>query len=192
MLLLPSESKERITLGIALVVINVIQINVITGSIEKSYASIPNILKYHVLTLILVVLSVILSIFILNIYNRGPRRKKMPQILRTIFLKGLRRLVCLGDDTYRPTDEQEAMSMRGKDVVVGVTEEKPPQTPGGNMDEINKHMQSLAQRDSILDARQEILAEWQQLAMVIDRILFILFLIVFIISTISLFSVTSY
>ncbi|XP_029656644.1 neuronal acetylcholine receptor subunit alpha-5 [Octopus sinensis] len=192
MFLLPSESKERITLGIALIVVCVMQINVINNSLPKGYSTTPVILTYHVLTLFLVALSVILSIFILNIYNRGPRRKKMPQILRTIFLKGLRKLVCLGDDTYQPTDEQEAMSMRGKDVVVGVNEEKPPQTSGGNMDEINKHMQSLAQRDSILDARQEILSEWQQLAMVIDRILFILFLIVFIISTISLFPDASY
>ncbi|XP_052831251.1 neuronal acetylcholine receptor subunit alpha-7 [Octopus bimaculoides] len=163
MFLLPSESKERITLGIALVVISVIQINVISNWLAKSQAGNPVILTYHVLTLILVALSVILSIFILNIYNRGPRRKKMPQILRTIFLKGLRKLVCLGDDTYHPTDEQETMSMRGKDVVVGVNDEKPPQTSGGNMDEINKHMQSLAQRDSVLDARQEVLAEWQQM-----------------------------
>eukprot|EP00106_Octopus_bimaculoides_P002021 XP_014769463.1 PREDICTED: neuronal acetylcholine receptor subunit alpha-5-like [Octopus bimaculoides] len=169
MFLLPSESKERITLGIALIVVCVMQINVINNSLPKGYSTIPVILTYHVLTLILVAFSHPLNLSL------------------QIFLKGLRKLVCLGDDTYHPTDEQETMSMRGKDVVVGVNDEKPPQTSGGNMDEINKHMQSLAQRDSVLDARQEVLAEWQQMAMVIDRIMFILFLIIFVISTISIF-----
>lgn len=57
-----------------------------------------------------------------------------------------------------------------------------------DMDEVKKHVRSLAIRGAVLEARQEVFAEWQQVALVIDRIMCIFFLLTFLISTITLFA----
>ncbi|GAB1606926.1 neuronal acetylcholine receptor subunit alpha-5-like [Argonauta hians] len=192
--LLPPDSKERISLGIALLLACLLQIYVINEILPRHHAKIPVIIIYHVLTLVSISLSLVLSIFILNIYNRGPRRRKMPEIVRQIFLRSLRRLVCLGGDAYYPLNEQETVSMRGLDraadteVIVRPQDNQVVPKTERDMDEIKKHVRSMALRGAVLDARQEIFAEWQQVALVIDRILCIFFLLTYLISTTCLFA----
>ncbi|CAI9738544.1 neuronal acetylcholine receptor subunit alpha-5-like [Octopus vulgaris] len=79
--LIPPESKERITLALCIMGIN--EINTV---IPRYHSNVPIIVIYYVLTLVWVALSVILSIFVLNIHNRGPRRKKVPAIIRQVRL----------------------------------------------------------------------------------------------------------
>lgn len=194
MFLLPPDSKERITMGTVLFLCTLLQITLIHEILPRQHETVPIIVIYHLLTLVWVTLSIILSIFILNVYNRGPRRRKMPEIVRQVFLRSLRRLVCLGGDAYYPLDEQETVSMRGldraseSDVIVRQQDNQAIPKAERDMDEVKKHVRSLAIRGAVLEARQEVFAEWQQVALVIDRIMCIFFLLTFLISTITLFA----
>ncbi|XP_014769464.1 neuronal acetylcholine receptor subunit alpha-10 [Octopus bimaculoides] len=111
-----------------------------------------------------------------------------------IFLRGIHHLVCLGSNTYYAVDEEETLSMRGfdrpneRDAKTGVQGSQAVPKSERDMDEIKKCVQYLAQRATITGARQEITAEWQQVALVIDRILFIFFVLTFFISTLSVFA----
>lgn len=101
-------------------------------------------------------------------------------------------MVCLGGDAYYPLDEMETITMRGLDKTTNIHDvdyPKPtdmtshPSKLERDVEEILKHMRTLATKEAILDARLEIRSEWQQVAMVVDRILCFLFMLIFFIST---------
>lgn len=58
----------------------------------------------------------IASIWVINTQSRGPRGRRVPELMRQCILRGLRRLVCLGDDAYFPLNEIDTLSMKSLDI----------------------------------------------------------------------------
>lgn len=190
-LLLPPESNERITLG-SIVILSILFINVnLWDTLPAAHNQIPAISVYYTLTLLWSVASLMCSILILNLHHRGPRRAKVPDTIRWIFLRSLRRLVCLGTDNYYPLSDMEAISMRGL---------QPPGNAGnqevrGNstssklerdMEDVSRQLNHLSTRFAKKEVRHDVLDEWHQVALVIDRTLFLLFIFIFILCSIIL------
>lgn len=80
--------------------------------------------------------------------------------------------------------------MRGLDRQVEIRQEMTPQQSKleKDVEDILRHVHSLNIRSTVLESRQEVKNEWQQVALVIDRILFIFFLFTFLMYTVILLS----
>lgn len=57
-----------------------------------------------------------------------------------------------------------------------------------DVEQILKHMRGIAIRNSVSDARADIRSEWQLVAMVIDRLLFGLYVLMIFIATVGVFA----
>ena len=101
-----------------------------------------------------------------------------------IFLKSLKKLVCLGDDTYYPLDESETISMRGLDKAI-ISVDSSSKVEGSRLEkdveEILRHVHSLVVNNTAKEARFDVRSEWHQVAIVFDRILFFVFMLTFVI-----------
>ena len=101
-----------------------------------------------------------------------------------VFLKSLKKLVCLGEDTYYPLDESETISMRGLDKQI-LTVDSTTKTEGSRLErdveEILRHIHTLVVNSTAKQARLDVRSEWHQVAIVFDRILFFIFMLTFII-----------
>lgn len=185
--MLPPESKERITLGSILMLGILLLLTMLQDALPDTHSTVPTLVSYYTITAVWITLSILTSIWTINVQSRGPRRKKVPMFIRHFFLRGLKRLVCLGDDTYYPLDESETVSMRGLDRPLD-TSTKPDTTTSQSkmekdIEEILRHVHTMAFRSTVLEARQDVRNEWHQVAIVIDRLLCFLFFITFLLYT---------
>jgi hypothetical protein len=83
---LPSDCGEKLTLGISILVALLVFYLLLIELIPPTSLVIPLLGKYLLFTLILVILSILLTIFILNLHHREPSIHKMPRWVRNIFI----------------------------------------------------------------------------------------------------------
>ena len=83
---LPSDSGEKLTLGISILVALLVFYLLLIELIPPTSLVIPLLGKYLLFTLVLVNLSILLTIFVLNLHHRRPTTHKMPQWMRRIFI----------------------------------------------------------------------------------------------------------
>ncbi|XP_064607615.1 neuronal acetylcholine receptor subunit alpha-2-like isoform X2 [Liolophura sinensis] len=186
--ILPPESKEKVTLGGIILLCLTVSMTSLEEILPSEQFNMPIIALYEAITMVLVAVSIILCVIITNLHSRGPRKKK-------IFLQGLKRVACFGEDTYYPLDEMETISMRGLDrhMTEAESNQKASETSSSSkmekdVEQILKHMRGVAIRNSVSDARADIRSEWQLVAMVIDRLLFGLYVLMIFITTVGVFA----
>ena len=90
---LPSSSGEKIALGIYVLVALLVFYLLLIELIPPTSLVIPLLGKYLLFTLILVNLSILLTIFILNLHHRKPNTHKMPYWMRRVFIDILPKLL---------------------------------------------------------------------------------------------------
>lgn len=182
--MLPPNCNERLTLGSVLLLGIILMLSMIQEFLPEAHPSLPYLVQYYCLSMVWIALSIISSIWIINTYDRGPRKRKVPSVVRQIFLKSLKKLVCLGDDTYYPLDESETISMRGLDKTI-ISVDGSSKGDGSRLEkdveEILRHVHSLVVNNTAKEARLDIRSEWHQVAIVFDRILFFVFMLTFVI-----------
>lgn len=86
---LPSDSGEKLTLGISILVALLVFYLLLIELIPPTSLVIPLLGKYLLFTLILVNLSIIITIMILNLHHRKPTTHKMPEWMKKVFLSVL-------------------------------------------------------------------------------------------------------
>lgn len=182
--MLPPDCKERLTLGSVLLLGIILLLSMIQEFLPEAHPNLPYLVQYYCLTLIWIALSLISSIWVINTYDRGPRKRKVPSFVRQIFLKSLKKLVCLGEDSYYPLDESETISMRGLDKQI-ITLDSTTKIEGSRLEkdveEILRHVHSLVVKSTAKEARLDVRSEWHQVAIVFDRVLFFIFMLTFVI-----------
>jgi nicotinic acetylcholine receptor, invertebrate len=100
---LPSSSGEKIALGIYVLVALLVFYLLLIELIPPTSLVIPLLGKYLLFTLILVNLSILLTIFILNLHHRKPNTHKMPVWMRRVLIDILPKFLMI----ERPKEAQK-------------------------------------------------------------------------------------
>uniref|UniRef100_A0A087YA85 Cholinergic receptor, nicotinic, alpha 6 n=1 Tax=Poecilia formosa TaxID=48698 RepID=A0A087YA85_POEFO len=97
---LPSDCGEKVTLCISVLLSLTVFLLVITETIPSTSLVIPLIGEYLLFTMIFVTLSIVITVFVLNVHYRTPMTHTMPCWVRSVFLKVLPRIMLM----RRPID----------------------------------------------------------------------------------------
>ncbi|XP_053450163.1 neuronal acetylcholine receptor subunit alpha-3 isoform X2 [Nycticebus coucang] len=90
---LPSDCGEKVTLCISVLLSLTVFLLVITETIPSTSLVIPLIGEYLLFTMIFVTLSIIITVFVLNVHYRTPTTHTMPTWVKTVFLNLLPRIM---------------------------------------------------------------------------------------------------
>uniref|UniRef100_A0A3Q3VPG3 Uncharacterized protein n=1 Tax=Mola mola TaxID=94237 RepID=A0A3Q3VPG3_MOLML len=166
---LPSDCGEKVTLCISVLLSLTVFLLVITETIPSTSLVIPLIGEYLLFTMIFVTLSIVITVFVLNVHYRTPMTHTMPEWVRTVFLSVLPRVMLM----RRPIDQ-------------GCS---PPASITGGM-EIKQAIESvkyIAENMRTRNKAKEVEDDWKYVAMVIDRIFLWVFVTVCVLGTLGLF-----
>uniref|UniRef100_A0A8C8RJ34 Cholinergic receptor nicotinic alpha 2 subunit n=1 Tax=Pelusios castaneus TaxID=367368 RepID=A0A8C8RJ34_9SAUR len=163
---LPSDCGEKITLCISVLLSLTVFLLLITEIIPSTSLVIPLIGEYLLFTMIFVTLSIIITVFVLNIHHRSPSTHKMPHWVRTVFLDFVPRWLFM----RRPS---VLTPMKGLVGLLG-----PPMTLYGSLSPTHLTLSLVC---------LQVKEDWKYVAMVIDRIFLWMFIIVCLLGTIGLF-----
>ncbi|KAK3532269.1 hypothetical protein QTP86_014288, partial [Hemibagrus guttatus] len=101
---LPSDCGEKVTLCISVLLSLTVFLLVITETIPSTSLVIPLIGEYLLFTMIFVTLSIVITVFVLNVHYRTPTTHAMPSWVRAVFLRALPRIMLM----RRPMDQSES------------------------------------------------------------------------------------
>ncbi|XP_041800590.1 neuronal acetylcholine receptor subunit alpha-3 [Chelmon rostratus] len=104
---LPSDCGEKVTLCISVLLSLTVFLLVITETIPSTSLVIPLIGEYLLFTMIFVTLSIVITVFVLNVHYRTPKTHTMPCWVRTVFLRLLPRVMFM----TRPERDPEQVTM---------------------------------------------------------------------------------
>ncbi|XP_073707171.1 neuronal acetylcholine receptor subunit alpha-3 [Garra rufa] len=90
---LPSDCGEKVTLCISVLLSLTVFLLVITETIPSTSLVIPLIGEYLLFTMIFVTLSIVITVFVLNVHYRTPKTHTMPSWVRQVFLSLLPRVM---------------------------------------------------------------------------------------------------
>lgn len=98
---LPSDCGEKVTLCISVLLSLTVFLLVITETIPSTSLVIPLIGEYLLFTMIFVTLSIVITVFVLNVHYRTPMTHTMPEWVKAVFLGVLPRVMLM----RRPIDQ---------------------------------------------------------------------------------------
>ncbi|XP_055984751.1 neuronal acetylcholine receptor subunit alpha-3 [Sorex fumeus] len=109
---LPSDCGEKVTLCISVLLSLTVFLLVITETIPSTSLVIPLIGEYLLFTMIFVTLSIVITVFVLNVHYRTPTTHTMPTWVKAIFLDLLPRVMFM----TRPAGNEEPLAQKPKAV----------------------------------------------------------------------------
>uniref|UniRef100_A0A669CRZ9 Cholinergic receptor, nicotinic, alpha 4b n=1 Tax=Oreochromis niloticus TaxID=8128 RepID=A0A669CRZ9_ORENI len=174
---LPSQCGEKITLCISVLLSLTVFLLLITEIIPSTSLVIPLIGEYLLFTMVFVTLSIIITVFVLNVHHRSPQTHGMPHWVRRVFLD----LV------------PQVLFMNGKEKLP-FNRKKPPAEPGSGsyLPQLvgNEGRQTGQKPHCVIlsyHLETEVKEDWKYVAMVIDRIFLWMFVLVCILGSVGLF-----
>ncbi|XP_048225407.1 neuronal acetylcholine receptor subunit alpha-3 isoform X2 [Perognathus longimembris pacificus] len=214
---LPSDCGEKITLCISVLLSLTVFLLLITETIPSTSLVIPLIGEYLLFTMVFVTLSIVITVFVLNVHYRAPATHAMPAWVKTVFLGLLPRVMfmarpaaaagaaggapgpraCPGAepgalDCCEPGSACPACRQhRGAKLSnLGANLAGRPGSEPALPPEIRdaiRSVQYIAETMRAQNAAKEVQDDWKYVAMVIDRIFLWLFILVCILGTAGLF-----
>ncbi|XP_012723638.2 neuronal acetylcholine receptor subunit alpha-3 isoform X1 [Fundulus heteroclitus] len=147
---LPSDCGEKVTLCISVLLSLTVFLLVITETIPSTSLVIPLIGEYLLFTMIFITLSIVITVFVLNVHYRTPKTHTMPRWVRRVFLGLLPRVMFM----TRPEREAEKVT------VAGSVEAMQPRTcavhPSGTLQKQHKPQALASSVVSSLTSRQRL------------------------------------
>uniref|UniRef100_A0A8C5GYD0 Neuronal acetylcholine receptor subunit alpha-3-like n=1 Tax=Gouania willdenowi TaxID=441366 RepID=A0A8C5GYD0_GOUWI len=207
---LPSDCGEKVTLCISVLLSLTVFLLVITETIPSTSLVIPLIGEYLLFTMIFVTLSIVITVFVLNVHYRTPMTHTMPEWVRSVFLGVLPKVMLM----RRPIDQGSTSpasikagggggaskkrknsldSGSGSISVGGITASSPVNAVVAFSvvsPEIKQAIESvkyIAENMRTRNKAKEVEDDWKYVAMVIDRIFLWVFVTVCVLGTVGLF-----
>ncbi|XP_070194044.1 neuronal acetylcholine receptor subunit alpha-10-like [Littorina saxatilis] len=190
--LLPADSTAKITLGGLLQVSICICLRTLCDMLHHNHGSVPSIAIFSIASLALTSISIVMAAFVMSLASRGYTAKPVPAWLSTTFLGrcGLRRWLCM--DQYLPVERQPpfATLKNGTDNSVEADADAASLKGSDSSDakELTRSLRLMLGRYSAEQLVQQGGGEWPEIARVVDRLLFVVFVILFMLTSISLLS----
>ncbi|VDO76836.1 unnamed protein product [Heligmosomoides polygyrus] len=92
---LPTDSGEKMTLTISVLLSIVVFLLLVSKILPPTSSTIPLMAKYLLLTFVLNVITILVTVIIINVYFRGPTTHRMPIWVRTLFLQWMPFVMCM-------------------------------------------------------------------------------------------------
>uniref|UniRef100_A0A670Z0P0 Acetylcholine receptor subunit alpha n=1 Tax=Pseudonaja textilis TaxID=8673 RepID=A0A670Z0P0_PSETE len=175
---LPSDCGEKITLCISVLLSLTVFLLVITETIPSTSLVIPLIGEYLLFTMLFVTLSIVITVFVLNVHYRTPRTHTMPEWVRVVFLKFLPRIMFM---TQPPSNKEEGRPEKSMEALF------PSSFISPEMRDVMDSIKYIAENMKLQNKAKETQDDWKYVAMVIDRIFLWVFTLVCILGTAGLF-----
>ncbi|XP_067904980.1 neuronal acetylcholine receptor subunit alpha-4-like isoform X2 [Heterodontus francisci] len=191
---LPSDCGEKITLCISVLLSLTVFLLLITEIIPSTSLVIPLIGEYLLFTMIFVTLSIVITVFVLNVHHRSPHTHTMPAWVRKFFLDSIPRVLFM---------QRPAAVNKNCNKLIGLMHEVLSSSthPAEAEDEQNHLKVSLTPAMKLAmegvhyiadhlraeDADFLVKEDWKYVAMVIDRIFLWIFIIICLLGTLGLF-----
>uniref|UniRef100_A0A3B3TZ13 Cholinergic receptor nicotinic alpha 3 subunit n=1 Tax=Poecilia latipinna TaxID=48699 RepID=A0A3B3TZ13_9TELE len=181
---LPSDCGEKVTLCISVLLSLTVFLLVITETIPSTSLVIPLIGEYLLFTMIFVTLSIVITVFVLNVHYRTPKTHTMPCWVRHVFLGLLPKVMFM----TRPERDPEKLSnlnnlSEDSGKCVASVMSLLPLSP--EVREAIESVKYIAENMRLQNEAKE--DDWKYVAMVIDRIFLWVFVLVCILGTAGLF-----
>uniref|UniRef100_A0A1I7W8T5 Neur_chan_memb domain-containing protein n=1 Tax=Heterorhabditis bacteriophora TaxID=37862 RepID=A0A1I7W8T5_HETBA len=110
---LPCEASEKITLAISILLALVVFLLLVSKILPPTSSTIPLMAKYLLMTFVMNMITIMVTVVIINVYFRGPATHTMPDWVRTVFLKHLPMLLIMkrpeGNDLPRRKKEGKSV-----------------------------------------------------------------------------------
>uniref|UniRef100_A0A8C5SNM5 Cholinergic receptor nicotinic alpha 1 subunit n=1 Tax=Laticauda laticaudata TaxID=8630 RepID=A0A8C5SNM5_LATLA len=193
---LPTDSGEKMTLSISVLLSLTVFLLVIVELIPSTSSSVPLIGKYMLFTMVFVITSIIITVIVINIHHRSPSTHTMPQWVRKIFIETIPNVMFFST-MKRPsknkqenrifTDDMDISEISGKQGPATMNFQtsltKNPDVKNA-IEGIKYIAESMKSDQESNDAAEE----WKFVAMVIDHLLLGIFMLVCIIGTLAVFA----
>ncbi|XP_052796704.1 neuronal acetylcholine receptor subunit alpha-10-like isoform X2 [Mya arenaria] len=230
---LPPDSGEKITLGITVLLAFSVFMLLIAENMPATSEFVPLIGIYLTVTMGMTSLSIILTVFVLQLHHVGPHQKGVPRWLQVLSYDILSSMLCMRprlnpfiyrtshqhDHTFQYTEPVELVSQpyrtngvithktanRAQTVPINQNHVTSPVTQNvlhnnqfenhfnatmvapdgeGTQNRITSSLKILMEKQDIEERHQDIVNEWRFVALIMDRVLFWLFLFAAVISSI--------
>uniref|UniRef100_A0A3B4A9Z6 Uncharacterized protein n=1 Tax=Periophthalmus magnuspinnatus TaxID=409849 RepID=A0A3B4A9Z6_9GOBI len=211
---LPSDCGEKVTLCISVLLSLTVFLLVITETIPSTSLVIPLIGEYLLFTMIFVTLSIVITVFVLNVHYRTPKTHTMPRWVRTVFLSLLPKIMFMTRPERDPdgvtissdgdalvcsvvsslanrqrllnsTELSNLNNLNGSESLDGALMSLLPISP--EVREAIESVKYIAENMRLQNEAKEVQDDWKYVAMVIDRIFLWVFVLVCILGTAGLF-----
>ncbi|VDM63562.1 unnamed protein product [Angiostrongylus costaricensis] len=193
---LPCEASEKITLAISILLALVVFLLLVSKILPPTSSTIPLMAKYLLLTFVMNMVTIMVTVVIINVYFRGPATHTMPNWVKWIFLKLMLLMMRRPESTERElkrTREEKLERQAARGILHGLSSVK--SDCSGEVEVTDTHDDS----DLSKEANQAIEAieyitnhltrdndykrtdifqqcdEWKYVSMVLDRLLLYVF-----------------
>ncbi|XP_067890673.1 acetylcholine receptor subunit alpha [Heterodontus francisci] len=193
---LPTDSGEKMTLSISVLLSLTVFLLVIVELIPSTSSAVPLIGKYMLFTMIFVISSIVITVIVINTHHRSPSTHTMPQWVRKVFIDTIPNIMFFST-MKRLTKEKQEKKIFTEDIDISDISGKQAsgnitfQTPLTKNPDVKSAIEGIKYIADHMKSDQEsnnAAEEWKYVAMVIDHILLGVFMLVCIIGTLSVFA----
>ncbi|KAL4227278.1 hypothetical protein ACF0H5_012724 [Mactra antiquata] len=96
---LPPDSGEKIALGITVLLAFSVFMLAVAENLPETSEFVPLISIYLTIVMALTSMSVIMTVFVLNLHHRGPNKRTVPKFMKEILLDRISPFLCLSQDS---------------------------------------------------------------------------------------------
>ncbi|XP_074503488.1 acetylcholine receptor subunit alpha [Sebastes fasciatus] len=207
---LPTDSGEKMTLSISVLLSLTVFLLVIVELIPSTSSAVPLIGKYMLFTMVFVIASIIITVIVINTHHRSPSTHTMPAWIRKVFIETIPNMMFFST-MKRPSQEIRQKRMFPTDMDISDISGKATDkfslclSSAGNPTPTSVTYQSpIAKNPDVRSAIEGVkyiaetmksdeesnnaAEEWKFVAMVLDHILLCVFMAVCIIGTLAVFA----
>ncbi|CAH2305790.1 acetylcholine receptor subunit alpha [Pelobates cultripes] len=193
---LPTDSGEKMTLSISVLLSLTVFLLVIVELIPSTSSAVPLIGKYMLFTMVFVIASIIITVIVINTHHRSPSTHTMPQWVRKIFIETIPNLMFFST-MKRPSQEKQGKTLFSEDIDISdISGKLGPaavvyQSPVLKNPEVKSAIEGIKYIAETMKSDEEsnkASEEWKFVAMVLDHILLAVFMTVCFIGTLAVFA----
>uniref|UniRef100_A0A8D0DXK5 Cholinergic receptor nicotinic alpha 1 subunit n=1 Tax=Salvator merianae TaxID=96440 RepID=A0A8D0DXK5_SALMN len=192
---LPTDSGEKMTLSISVLLSLTVFLLVIVELIPSTSSAVPLIGKYMLFTMVFVIASIIITVIVINTHHRSPSTHTMPQWVRKIFIDTIPNIMFFST-MKRPSRNRQEKRIFTEDIDISeISGKKTPaavafQTSLTKNPDVKSAIEGIKYIAETMKSDQEsnnASEEWKFVAMVVDHLLLGIFMLVCIIGTLAVF-----